>query len=64
MTVVKRERISSKNFEKKIIATIKKVKMMDFEEKEEVLTLLRELHNGCLEWSAPEEAFKIMEELR
>ena len=64
MTVVKRERISSKNFEKKIIATIKKVKMMDFEEKEEILTLLRELHNGCLEWSAPEEAFKIMEELR
>lgn len=64
MTVVKRERISSKNFEKKIIATIKKVKMMDFEEKEEVLTLLRELHNGCLEWSAPEEPFRIMEELR
>lgn len=64
MTVVKRERISSKNFEKKIIATIKKVKMMEFEEKEEILTLLRELHNGCLEWSAPEEAFKIMEELR
>ena len=64
MTVVKRERISSKNFEKKIIATIKKVKMMDFEEKEEILNLLRELHNGCLEWSAPEEAFKIMEELR
>ena len=64
MTVVKRERISSRNFEKKIIATIKKVKMMDFEEKEEILTLLRELHNGCLEWSAPEEAFKIMEELR
>lgn len=64
MTVVKRERISSKNFEKKIIATIKKVKMMDFEEKEEILTLLRELHNGCLEWSAPEESLKITEELR
>ena len=64
MTVVKKERISSKNFEKRIIKVIKQVKAMDFEEKETILTMLRELHNGCLEWSAPEEAFKIMEELR
>lgn len=64
MTTVKRERISSKNFEKRIIKVIKQVKAMDFEEKETILTMLRELHNGCLEWSAPEEAFKIMEELR
>lgn len=64
MTTVKKERISSKKFEKNIIGVIKKVKAMDFEEKEEILTLLRELHNGCLEWSAPEKAFDIMEELR
>lgn len=64
MTTVKKEKIDSKNFEKRIISTIKKVKAMDFEEKETILTMLRELHNGCLEWSAPEENFKIMEELR
>ena len=64
MVTVKKERISSKNFEKRIIKVIKQVKAMDIEDKETILAMLRELHNGCLEWSAPEEAFKIMEELR
>ena len=65
MTTVKKDKIDSRKFETKVIKVIKSIKQMDdFEQKETILTMLRELHNGCLEWSAPEEAFKIVEELR
>lgn len=64
MVTVKKETIKTSVFEKNILASIKKVKGMDFPEKEDVLKILRELHNGCLEWSAPEKAFEIIKELK
>ena len=61
MTTVKKDKIDSKNFEDRVIKTIKQIKQMeDFEQKEIILRMLRELHNGCLEWAAPEEAYKII----
>ena len=66
MVTVKKDTISSKNFEKKIITLIKMVKGMDMPENTRKILLeeLRRVHNGCLEWSVPEDAFKIIEELR
>lgn len=61
MTTVKKDQISSRKFEKNVIRIINTVKAMeDFDQKEIVLRMLRELHNGCLEWAAPEDAFKIV----
>lgn len=66
MVTVKRETIKTKTFEEKVIKAIKTVKRMELpdKEKDDVLTILRDLHNGCLEWSAPEDPFRILEELR
>ena len=66
MVTVKRDTIKTKTFEEKVIKAIKTVKRMELpdKEKDDVLTILRDLHNGCLEWSAPEDPFRILEELR
>ena len=66
MVTVKRDTIKTKPFEEKVIKAIKTVKRMELpdKEKDDVLTILRDLHNGCLEWSAPEDPFRILEELR
>lgn len=66
MVTVKKDTIRTKVFEKKIIKTIKTIKGMDLPEKQkdDILYLMRELHISCMEWGKPEDAFKIVEELR
>lgn len=66
MTTIKKETIKSKVFEKKMIGLIKMVKGMDMPEQTRKILLeeLRHVHNSCLEWAKPEDAFKIIEELR
>ena len=66
MTTIKKDTINAKKFEKKMIALIKMVKIMEMPEHTRNILLeeLRAMHNGCLEWGEPENAFKIIEELR
>ena len=66
MKTVKKDTIQSKTFEKRMIALIKLVKIMEMPEHTRKILLeeLRATHNGCLEWGAPEDTFKIIEELR
>ena len=70
MTTIKKDTIKAKVFEKKMIALIKMVKMMEMPEHTRRILLdeLRHVHNGCLEWEkpreTPEDTFHIVEELR
>lgn len=66
MTTVKKDTIDSKKFEKKMIALIKLTKGMDMPENTRKILLeeMRRVHNTCLEWTAPDEPFRIIEELR
>lgn len=66
MVTVKKETIRAKKFEHEIIAVINNIKKMELpkEEKRDLLNQLRALHNNCLEWGAPEEEFKIIDELK
>lgn len=66
MTTIKKDTVNSKVFEKKMIGLIKMVKGMDMPDNTRKILLdeLRRVHNSCLEWTVPEEPFKIIEELR
>jgi hypothetical protein len=49
-----------------MVKAIKEVKRMDIpqKEKDDILEILRGIHNGCMEWAVPEEEFRILEELK
>ena len=69
MTVIKKQTINTRTFEKKMIGLIKMVKLMEMPEHTRTILLdeLRHVHNGCLEWETPqtpEDTFHIVEELR
>lgn len=62
MTLVKKETINAKKFEKKMIGLIKMAEGMDMPEntKKILLDELRRVHNGCLEWGEPSKDFEIV----
>jgi hypothetical protein len=66
MVTVKKDTIQTKKFENKMVKAIKEVKRMDIpqKEKDDILEILRGIHNGCMEWAVPEEEFRILEELK
>lgn len=50
MAEIKRETISTAHFEEEIVKTIKTVESLENINKHRVLSLLRDLHNRCLEY--------------
>ena len=64
MVTVKSKTIKTAKFETEIIKAIKTVKGMKKVDKNDVLELLRVLHNDCLEWVEPKDDFEIIKELR
>ena len=66
MTLVKKETVKAKKFEKKMIGLIKVAKGMDMPENTRKILLdeLRRVHNSCLEWGEPAKDFEITEELK
>ena len=63
---VKKDTISTKKFQKKVLTLIKMVKVMDMSDSTRKILIeeLRKMHNECLEYSTPEDPFAIPEELR
>ena len=51
MTRIKRETIKTAHFEEEIIKTIKTIESMEKINRNHILSLLRALHNNCLEYA-------------
>ena len=66
MVTKKKTTIQTKRFVEKMIQSIKEVKRMEMPKKakDDVLEILRGIHNGCMEWEIPHDDFEIIEELR